>query len=172
MSSSSGPRGADRCPDARADVECACWRFRFRAVTSRTKPSLTCSGKKRIPAHFFLTVCLTTVPRRPLQCWTATCNRPRTLWGPRFLTFLLVWFVFSMISVMCDCLRGPNTSQRRGVVNVAWDMTPKRWIRTQDQEEVLSTFFYIPVSVNGSICSGLGHGIKRECFVFLTLLHP
>jgi len=40
------------------------------------------------------------------------------------------------VRVMCDNLRGPNTLQRRQVIAVAWDLTPKRWIREKDIEEV------------------------------------
>lgn len=44
--------------------------------------------------------------------------------------------MLSMVSIICDNLRGPNTPQRHSVVSVAWDLAPKKWVRERDQEEV------------------------------------
>ncbi|EKX45132.1 hypothetical protein GUITHDRAFT_139069, partial [Guillardia theta CCMP2712] len=42
----------------------------------------------------------------------------------------------ALVTAMCDNLRGPNTRQRRTVVNLAWDLLPKKQIREGDVDEV------------------------------------
>ena len=39
-------------------------------------------------------------------------------------------------TVLCDCLRGPNSRKRRGVSQLAWDMLPKKQIRDGDVDDV------------------------------------
>jgi hypothetical protein len=32
-------------------------------------------------------------------------------------------------NLMRGLCRGPNTAERRALINISWDLTPKKWIR-------------------------------------------
>eukprot|EP00286_Rhodomonas_abbreviata_P028524 CAMPEP_0181299654 /NCGR_PEP_ID=MMETSP1101-20121128/6465_1 /TAXON_ID=46948 /ORGANISM="Rhodomonas abbreviata, Strain Caron Lab Isolate" /LENGTH=1130 /DNA_ID=CAMNT_0023404825 /DNA_START=156 /DNA_END=3545 /DNA_ORIENTATION=+ len=65
--------------------------------------------------------------------------------------------MLAMLTVMSDCLKGPNTSQRRAVINACWDMLPKKWIREGDVDEVSLQLKKL------EMLGTLSHAISRSC---------